>query len=165
MADDARLRAPQSGAPQSRALQAKATEPEARPCDGPARPRPRGLSKNENLVWGAMAQADGPLKAYEILDRLKEKGVRAPMTVYRALDGLEAKGVVHKLEGLNAFLLCNHEGPHQVQTFFVCERCSRVEELEVASLETGIKSALKAAAFEMRTARLEIKGACADCAA
>ncbi len=129
------------------------------------RERPSGLSKNETLVWTAMAAADGPLKAYEILDTLKGQGVRAPMTVYRALDGLEAKGIIHKLEGLNAFLLCNHEGPHSVQTFLVCERCSRVEELEAVSVETEIAPALKASAFKMRTARLEIKGACMDCAA
>lgn len=132
-----------------------------------AEPRecPGGLSKNEKLVWAVMVEKPEPLKAYEILDQLKEKGVRAPMTVYRALDGLEAKGVIHKLEGLNAFVLCNHEGPHSVQTFLVCETCSRVEELEVVSVETDIAPAVKAAAFKMRTARLEIKGACVECAA
>lgn len=130
-----------------------------------ARDCPSGLSKNEKLVWSVMAGKSEPLKAYEILDQLKGKGVRAPMTVYRALDGLEAKGVIHKLEGLNAFLLCNHEGPHPVQTFLVCETCSKVEELEVVSVEANIAPAVKAAAFKMHTARLEIKGACEDCAA
>lgn len=91
--------------------------------------------------------------------------MRAPMTVYRALDGLEAKGVIHKLEGLNAFVLCNHEGPHPVQTFLVCETCSRVEELEVVAVESDIAPAVKAAAFQMSTARLEIKGVCMKCAA
>ena len=131
---------------------------EARECPG-------GLSKNEKLVWSVMAGKPEPLKAYEILDRLKGKGVRAPMTVYRALDGLEAKGFIHKLEGLNAFVLCNHQGPHPVQAFLVCEACSKVKELEIVSVEANIASALTAAAFKMHTARLEIKGACEDCAA
>lgn len=126
---------------------------------------PKGLSKNEKLVWAAMVASTEPLKAYEILDLLKEQGVRAPMTVYRALDGLEAKGVIHKLEGLNAFVLCNHEGPHSVQTFLVCETCSKVEELEVVAVEANIAPAVKAAAFKMHTARLEIKGNCMQCAA
>ena len=81
------------------------------------RQRPPGLSKNEKLVWNVLAASDDPLKAYEILDKLKDKGVRAPMTVYRALDGLEEKGHIHKLDGLNAFVLCNHEGPHRVPDF------------------------------------------------
>lgn len=127
--------------------------------------RPSGLSKNEKLVWDALAAHGEPLKAYEILDILKEKGVRAPMTVYRALDGLEEKGHIHKLEGLNAFVLCNHEGPHQVQTFLVCETCSTVQELEVVAVEADIAPAVKAASFDMHTARLEIKGNCSTCAA
>lgn len=129
------------------------------------RKRPAGLAKNEKLVWDVLAEADEPLKAYEILDKLKERGVRAPMTVYRALDGLEAKGHIHKLDGLNAFVLCNHEGPHVVQTFLVCETCSTVQELEVVAVEADIAPAVRAAAFDMHTARLEIKGNCTVCAA
>ena len=129
------------------------------------REQPPGLLKNEKLVWEALAGSNEPLKAYEILDKLKEAGVRAPMTVYRALDGLEAKGHIHKLDGLNAFVLCNHEGPHMVQTFLVCEQCSTVQELQVVAVEADIVPAVRAAAFDMHTARLEIKGNCNLCAA
>jgi len=127
--------------------------------------RPAGLPKNEKLVWEVLAAFEEPLKAYEILDKLKDKGVRAPMTIYRALDGLESKGHIHKLEGLNAFVLCNHEGPHMVQTFLVCESCTTVRELEVRAVEADIAPAVSAAAFQMNTARLEIKGQCANCVA
>jgi len=137
--------------------------------DGPEKPpwsRPTGLTKNEKLVWDTLGAAHpDPLKAYEILDELKGWGVRAPMTVYRALDGLETKGHIHKLDGLNAFVLCNHEGPHVVQTFLVCETCSTVQELEVIAVEADITPAVRAAAFDMHTARLEIKGNCNSCAA
>ena len=126
---------------------------------------PSGLSKNEKLVWETLAASVDALKAYEILDQLKDKGVRAPMTVYRALDGLETKGHIHKLDGLNAFVLCNHEGPHVVQTFLVCESCSTVKELEVVALEADILPAVRAADFDLHMARLEIKGNCASCGA
>ncbi len=126
---------------------------------------PSGLSKNEKLVWETLAASVDALKAYEILDQLKDKGVRAPMTVYRALDGLETKGHIHKLDGLNAFVLCNHEGPHVVQTFLVCESCSTVKELEVVALEADILPAVRSADFDLHTARLEIKGNCASCGA
>jgi len=132
--------------------------------EGGSRKRPAGLLKNEKLVWDVLAASRDPLKAYEILDRLKERGVRAPMTVYRALDGLEAKGHIHKLDGLNAFVVCNHEGPHVVQAFLVCETCSTVKELEVIAVEADIAPAVRAAAFDMHTARLEIKGNCSACA-
>lgn len=130
-----------------------------------ARRRPSGLAKNEKLVWDVLVKGAEPLKAYEILDKLKEQGVRAPMTVYRALEGLEAKGHIHKLDGLNAFVLCNHEGPHVVQTFLVCDSCSTVKELEVVAVEADIAPAVHAANFSMHTARLEIKGNCDSCAA
>ncbi|MEM8937267.1 MAG: transcriptional repressor [Pseudomonadota bacterium] len=133
-------------------------------ADGAPGEPPAGLSKNERLVWAALHDFGEPMKAYEILDRLKEKGVRAPMTVYRALDGLETKGHVHKLEGLNAFVLCNHGGPHMVQTFLVCESCSNVQELQVSAVEDNIIPAVSAASFRMETARLEIKGSCQTCA-
>lgn len=126
---------------------------------------PTGLTKNERLVWDALAAAGEPLKAYEILDRLKERGVRAPMTVYRALDGLEEKGAIHKLDGLNAFVLCNQDGMHDVQAFLVCERCTTVTEVEIDGVAAGVGPALKRTGFDMHTARLEVRGRCRDCGA
>jgi Fur family zinc uptake transcriptional regulator len=128
------------------------------------RETPAGLSKNEILVWRALAAGDDPLKAYEILDRLKGQGVRAPMTIYRALNGLQKKGLIHKIDGMNAFVLCNHERPHAVQTFLVCEKCSAVRELEMGTVEAGIAAAVRAANFDMSSAQLEIKGDCQNCA-
>jgi len=126
---------------------------------------PGGLTKNEMLVWDTLTEAPDPLKAYEILDTLKEKGVRAPMTVYRALDGLESKGVIHKLDGINAFVLCNHEAPHAVQAFLVCNECTNVEEVQMdAALKANIAPIAHKASFDIDTARVEIKGSCRRCA-
>lgn len=121
------------------------------------------LTKNEQLVWDVLAGANDPLKAYEILDLLKEKGVRAPMTIYRALDGLEEKGVIHKLDGLNAFVRCNHEAPHEVQAFLVCDQCTAVLEVEIDAVSVGFAPAVRSTGFEMRTARLEVRGYCESC--
>jgi Fur family transcriptional regulator, zinc uptake regulator len=151
--------------PKSGKVEQPPTGKHAHGAKGGVRKRPSGLLKNEKLVWDVLAAGTEPLKAYEILDKLKEQGVRAPMTVYRALDGLEEKGHIHKLDGMNAFVLCNHEGPHVVQTFLVCERCSAVKELQVMAVEADIAPAVRAAEFDMHTARLEIKGNCYNCAA
>lgn len=128
--------------------------------------KPSGsLTKNERLVWDTLTETPDPLKAYEILDKLNEKGVRAPMTVYRALDGLEAKGVIHKLDGINAFVLCNHQQPHSVQTFLLCNSCSHVKEVTLdAQIRENILPIVEANDFHMDTARLEIKGQCHLCA-
>jgi Fur family zinc uptake transcriptional regulator len=125
---------------------------------------PTGLTRNETLVWDTLSVGEEPLKAYEILDQLKDKGVRAPMTVYRALEGLEEKGFIHKLEGLNSFVVCNHEGPHEVEVFLVCEQCASAEEIEIDGVESCVTPVLKRAGFSMKTARLEIRGHCLACA-
>lgn len=122
-----------------------------------------GLTRNESLVWEALTEVGGPLKAYEILDRLKEKGVRAPMTVYRALEGLEIKGFIHKLEGINAFVPCKHEGPHEVQVFLVCESCASAKEVELDIIEANLRPLVRRSSFQMKTARLEARGVCKDC--
>lgn len=126
---------------------------------------PEGLTRNESLVWEALSEAGGPLKAYEILDRLKDKGVRAPMTVYRALEGLEQKGFIHKLEGINAFVTCKHEGPHEVQVFLVCESCASAKEVELDVIESNLRPLLRRTSFKMKTARLEARGLCHECQA
>ncbi len=124
---------------------------------------PEGLTRNESLVWDVLVEAGGPLKAYEILDRLKGRGVRAPMTVYRALEGLEQKGFIHKLEGINAFVPCKQEGPHEVQVFLVCESCASAKEVELDTLESNLRPLLRRTAFKMKTARLEARGLCQEC--
>jgi Fur family zinc uptake transcriptional regulator len=124
---------------------------------------PAGLTKNEQLVWDSLTEGRGPLKAYEILDSLKAKGVRAPMTVYRALEGLEDKGFIHKLEGINAFVPCKHEAPHEVQVFLICESCASAKEVELESIAGDLRPHLKRASFMMKTARVEARGLCANC--
>lgn len=124
---------------------------------------PAGLTKNEKLVWITLSEGGEPLKAYEILDLLKSKGVRAPMTVYRALDGLEEKGFIHKLDGLNSFVRCSHDGPHEVQAFLVCEVCSTVQEVEADAVAAVIAPAVRRADFDMHMARIEVRGVCGAC--
>ena len=62
------------------------------------------LTRNQNLVLGALTQATGPLSAYGILDQVRSDGIKAPLQIYRALDKLVEKGLAHRLESLNASL-------------------------------------------------------------
>lgn len=123
------------------------------------------LTKNERLVLDTLGDAEGPLKAYELLDQLKTQGVKAPMTVYRALDRLEGRGLVHKLDGLGAFVVCNHDAPHAMQTFLVCENCGSAAEVdeEGALGVDGIAAVADERAFKIASARLEIRGLCREC--
>lgn len=125
------------------------------------------LTRNEQLVLTVLQAQSEPMKAYELLENLKSQGIKAPMTVYRALDRLEAKGLIHKLDAMNAFVVCNHDMPHPVQTFMVCSTCNRVEEIEERGLDglswPSLQTVAEQSAFSASSARIEIRGICSDC--
>ena len=96
------------------------------------------LTRNQELVLGALAHSDAPLSAYDILDLLRGEGLRAPLQVYRALDKLTERGLAHRLESLNAFICCADEQCHERGgsiAFAICEKCGRVEEFAEKAIE------------------------------
>lgn len=125
------------------------------------------LTRNERLVLDVLSRQEEPMKAYALLASLKSKGVKAPMTVYRALDRLELKGLVHKLDGMNSFVLCNHDAPHPLQVFLICTNCSRVEEVKehnVGCLDWNVVQAIgHPMSFRAESTRVEIRGFCREC--
>ena len=132
-----------------------------------AAPTDTPLTRNEALVLGTLEGAGGPLKAYELLAALKAQGVKAPMTVYRALDRLEGRGMVHKVDGLSAFVVCTQGQPHAMQAFLVCDGCAGVSEVvsqrTVPLDQAVIERVATDSGFTASSARLEIRGHCKDC--
>jgi Fur family zinc uptake transcriptional regulator len=88
---------------------------------------PTDLTRNQGLVLGALNHSVGPLSAYDILDKLRGDGLRAPLQVYRALDKLVERGLAHRLESLNAFVACADEHCHRkgLIAFAICANCRR----------------------------------------
>lgn len=127
------------------------------------------LTRNQSLVFDALARADGPLSAYTILDLLRDDGLRAPLQVYRALDKLVAIGLVHRLESLNAFVACNHpSGPdagksHGTVAFAICEKCDSVAEFADSDLVDRLRGWAKAEGFEAHSTVIELRGLCETC--
>ncbi|MFD0386698.1 transcriptional repressor [Tistrella bauzanensis] len=77
-----------------------------------------------------MLQGHEPVRAYDVLDRLKdERSGAAPPTVYRALDFLLEQGLVHRIESMNAFVGCGLAGRVHSGQFLICDSCGRVAEL------------------------------------
>ena len=125
------------------------------------------LTRNQSLVLRALSQAASPLSAYSLLDLLRDQGFRAPLQVYRALDKLVAFGLVHRLESLNAFVACRHPDcdSEELVAFTICEACGDVAEISDDSLARRLKSLVKQADFELRTATVELRGHCEACRA
>ena len=128
---------------------------------------PTDLTRNQGLVLGALNQTGGPLSAYDILDRLRGDGLRAPLQVYRALDKLVERGLAHRLESLNAFVACADEHCHRkgLIAFAICEGCNKVEEFADAVIEERLGSWAKKTGFKVERTTMEIRGKCGVCLA
>lgn len=126
---------------------------------------PPGLTRNQHLVFGALAEADGPLSAYAILDRLRDSGFRAPLQVYRALDKLVEFGHVHRVESLNAFVACRHPecDTHESVVFAICEDCGGVTEIADEGLARQLRQVGREAGFSLKKSVVELRGRCRRC--
>ncbi len=124
-------------------------------------------------VLGLIAEAGQPIKAYDLLDKIRidksgegeGAGAAAPPTVYRALDFLLANGFIHKLESVNSFVACHHPNAAQHSApFLICDACHKAVELEDERVVDTLDAQARAQGFSPQTQTLEVHGLCADCA-
>ena len=122
------------------------------------------LTELRRQVLGLILQADGPVTAYQLLDRLKEtrKGA-VPPTIYRALDFLLGERLIHKVERLNAFIACIEGGRSHPAQFLICGACGAVTEIEDRAAARALEEAAEQQGFHARNAVVEIEGICAAC--
>lgn len=126
----------------------------------------RGVEKtaNHEIVFAALQKSRKPMTAYDILGRLRGKGIAAPTTVYRALERLMEDGRVHRLESLNAFIACGCAHNHAAVMFSICTACGTAEEIADAKLQSGLNAAAGRAGFSPSHTIVEMHGLCRDCA-
>ncbi len=126
---------------------------------------PADLTRNQNLVLDALSQSGLPLSAYDILDRLRGEGLRAPLQIYRALDKLVERGLAHRLESLNAFVACADTHCHRkgLIAFAICENCGKVDEFADPAIEERLGNWAGKKGFKVERTTMEIRGKCADC--
>ena len=115
-------------------------------------------------VFELISQAQGALKAYDLLDKLSDEHAAArPPTVYRALDFLIEQGLVHRIESLNAFIACacpDHRAQFQLM---ICEQCGHVEELHDVYLAEVLGTLAKGQGFLLQRQTIELYGRCHRC--
>ncbi|SMC29635.1 Fur family transcriptional regulator, zinc uptake regulator [Andreprevotia lacus DSM 23236] len=122
------------------------------------------LTELRREVLSLLLASHGPVKAYDLLAALqKQRPGASPPTVYRTLDFLVAAGIVHRIDSLQAFVVCPsfHDAHHGV--LLVCERCHGVEEIDNPPWMETLRSALATGGFAMSRHELEIKGLCRNC--
>ncbi len=114
------------------------------------------------LIWSG----HGPVRAYDLLDRLRaNKRSAAPPTVYRALEFLIDNGLVHRIESLNAYVGCGAPRNDHVGQFLICRDCSAVAELDDPAIAKSIARRAETLGFRVQRQTIEVLGVCPDCGA
>lgn len=124
------------------------------------------LSPQTQRILDLLLKVHQPLSAYEILDKLRNDGVRSPPTVYRALDKLTASGLVHRVESLNAFVACSRHctnGKTIRSSFAVCTQCGDVWELNEPAMMLALRKLGETFLAQVDHKILEVSGICHKC--
>ena len=123
------------------------------------------LTKVREQVFLLLAKHEGAVGAYDLLAQLKQIDAAAkPATIYRALDFLSKQGFVHKIESINAFVMCHHFGDcdHPVQ-LLICDQCGHVEEIQSNNFDLALRSMADANGFTISHQIVEAHGNCRAC--
>jgi Fur family zinc uptake transcriptional regulator len=120
------------------------------------------LTAPRRRVLELLLEADGPLKAYDLIAAFGEAGEPAkPPTVYRALEFLERLGFAHRIESLNAYVPCRLEAEGHRAAFLICDCCGAAQEIE-PDLAPALAAA-QAAGYAVTAVTLEARGLCPAC--
>ena len=110
-----------------------------------------------------LREAETPMSAYQVLDRLRPQGIQSPPVVYRALERLEKAGRIHRLEALNAYFACCGRDHAEGTVFAVCTACKRVEEWSADGIDALLAKEAERAGFAISGRTIEVRGLCAAC--
>ncbi len=120
------------------------------------------LTETRARVLEYLLSSHHALGAYDILERLSADGLSAqPPVAYRALDYLMSKHLVHKIEGLNAYVACLHPSEAHSPAFIVCRECRFVTEAH--SEAKTLRNTATANGFKVEHVTVEAIGLCSDC--
>jgi Fe2+ or Zn2+ uptake regulation protein len=115
------------------------------------------------IIWEALCEGGSrPLGAYEILTKVRPRGVRHAATIYRILHRLEELGWVHRIVSINAFIVCNpsYSG---VMGVLICKKCKRVFAVTDPLLGDIIEQLGHKYQFQSEREVIELAGVCRDC--
>ena len=121
-------------------------------------------TKPRRMTLEIIAASKRPVGAYKIIEEMAKVTQKPkPTTVYRAIDFLQQQGFIHKIESLNAFVICDADHTHQGSQFIVCHECGLVKEVHMCHLPDDVQKQIEAAGFKMDHWNTEIHGLCQNC--
>jgi len=115
-------------------------------------------------VFLLMAEQKGAISAYDLLDLLKKYEANAkPPTIYRALSFLLEHHFIHRIESLNAYLMCHHCGCEHPMQLLICDKCHKIIGLTDPVIDDAFSEQAKQSGFQITNKVLEAHGICYNC--
>ena len=124
------------------------------------------ITKPRIEVLKIIAQSHKPIGAYAILDKLGLVIEQPkPQTVYRAIDFWRKLGLIHNIESLNAYTLCQLGYKHEGSQFMLCDSCGKAIETPVNDIPKALRNNMINESFTPSEWTMEIHGSCSSCQA
>jgi len=127
------------------------------------------LTKKRREILTILQKSNQPLSAYGIVERYNtsfEQSIPA-MSVYRILDAFINAGLVHKLDSVNGYMICDHlncEHEHLNTQFLICDTCHSVEEVVInEQTNESITKSIDKVGFKLHSLQFELHGTCQSC--
>ena len=115
-------------------------------------------------VFTLMIKHKGAISAYDLLRQLQEFDNKAkPPTIYRALNFLLENNFIHRIESLNAYLVCCHLGCEHPMQLLICDQCQQVIELNDPVIDEAFSAKAAQSRFKITNKVLEAHGICDNC--
>lgn len=122
------------------------------------------LTDLRRMVLELILAEKTPVKAYDLIDRMREKGERiTPASIYRTLDFLIENGLIHRVNTLNAYIPCTEEHEDHNVLMFICSGCHKTEEIDDHVLYDTIETRLGTLGMSLKHGCIEIQGTCPKC--
>ena len=108
---------------------------------------------------------EGPLGAYELLERLDGVASAKPPTAYRALEFLLELGLIRKLKSVSKYIATLPDRTTGPSAFVVCRVCGIAEQLRYEAPATVLLEQAEQNGFRELDPTIEISGHCGkpDC--
>lgn len=115
-------------------------------------------------VLEIIAGAKKPVGAYDILETLgKYIDNPKPPTAYRAIEFLMEQDIIHRIESLNAYVLCHTDHRHHGSQFLICDSCGSVTEAHLCDVPSDLATKAKKEGFSLKRWDAELHGICKNC--
>lgn len=128
----------------------------------------RFTSKRQHILH-VLLTCQHAIGAYEIAELYSQRYAESipTMSVYRILDFLTELGFVHKLNSINKFIACQHQGcqhPNSLAQFLICNDCQNTQEFTIGKqTEKDLLNVCSEMNFQLNTQQVELFGICKNC--